>query len=263
MGGGRRARDHGVVAHRHLHVLGDSVVHRLPAAAKLIGLVVFVVSVALTPRRAIPAFAMDAAVLVAVIVTARLGLRVVLGRLAVIAPFVVVAAVIPFVSEGGSRVDVAGLSLSVDGLWAAWNIVAKATLGAGAGIVVSATTPLPALVSGLGRLRLPPVLVMIVMFMFRYLDVVIEQLQRMRNAMIARGHDPRWLWQVRPIASSAGALFVRSYERGERVHQAMLARGYTGTMPVLDEGRSTRRQQLVAVVPGAIAGAALAIAVAL
>jgi cobalt/nickel transport system permease protein len=50
--------------------------------------------------------------------------------------------------------------------------------------------------------------------------------------MASRGYDPRWISQARPIASSAGALFVRSYERGERVHAAMLARGYTGEMPV-------------------------------
>ena len=56
----------------------------------------------------------------------------------------------------------------------------------------------------------------------------------MRVAMTARGYDPRWISQARPIASSAGALFVRSYERGERVHAAMLARGFTGEMPAPD-----------------------------
>jgi cobalt/nickel transport system permease protein len=62
---------------------------------------------------------------------------------------------------------------------------------------------------------------------------------------------------VRPIAASAGVLFVRSYERGERVHQAMLARGYAGEMPSLDDRRATRREWLLAAMPGLIAGAAL------
>jgi cobalt/nickel transport system permease protein len=48
----------------------------------------------------------------------------------------------------------------------------------------------------------------------------------MRIARIARGDDPRWIWQVRALARTAGALFVRAYERGERVYIAMLARGY-------------------------------------
>jgi cobalt/nickel transport system permease protein len=153
---------------------------------------------------------------------------------------------------------VLGTSLSVDGVWATWNIVAKATLGATASIVLSATTAVPDLLHGLTRLRVPRVPVAIVAFMVRYLDLLAaDQLRRMRTAMTARCHDPRWLWQARPIASSAGVLFVRSYERGERVHQAMQARGYTGTMPELDDRRATGRDWASAAVPGIVAVAAL------
>jgi cobalt/nickel transport system permease protein len=120
-----------------------------------------------------------------------------------------------------------------------WNILAKASIGATASIVLSATTRVPDVLTGLTRLRVPRVLVAIIAFMMRYLDLLVRQLGRMRTSMTARCHDPRWLWQVKPIASSAGALFVRSYERGERVHQAMLARGYTGTMPTLDRRPAT------------------------
>lgn len=242
--------------HVHLHVPGDTPIHRLPASAKLIGLVLFTVAVALTPRRAVLAFAVDAAVLGAVIVLARLHLRLIVGRLLVITPFVVGALLIPFISQGGDSFDLAGLTLSVDGSWAAWNIIAKATLGASASIVVSATTSVPELLAGFSTLRIPPVLVAIVTFMFRYLDLLIDQVRRMRNAMVARCHDARWLWQVRPMASSAGALFVRSYERGERVHHAMVARGYTGTMPTLTEQRSSQWHGVLAAIPGIVAATA-------
>ena len=94
---------------------------------------------------------------------------------------------------------------------------------------------------GLTVLRVPAALTAIAMFMVRYLVVVSNELTRMRVAMTARGYDPRWLWQARPIAASAGALFIRSYERGERVHSAMLARGFTGTMPEINRRRATRR----------------------
>ncbi|HRE03653.1 MAG TPA: CbiQ family ECF transporter T component, partial [Ilumatobacteraceae bacterium] len=57
---------------------------------------------------------------------------------------------------------------------------------------------------------------------------------------------PRWLWQARPIAASLGTLFVRSYEHGERVHLAMLSRGFTGSMPSLDDDPSQRRRPLLA-----------------
>jgi cobalt/nickel transport system permease protein len=73
---------------------------------------------------------------------------------------------------------------------------------------------------------MPAPLVQILSFMVRYLDVVGDEMGRMRIALASRGftaRNPRH-WPV--IASSAGALFIRSYERGERVHLAMLSRGH-------------------------------------
>jgi cobalt/nickel transport system permease protein len=111
------------------------------------------------------------------------------------------------------------------------NIIVKAVLGATASIALVATTEVPDVLRGMARLRVPALLVSIVGFMIRYLELLVGEVSRMRVAMTARGYDPRWLWQARPIATGAGALFVRSYERGERVHAAMLSRGFTGVMP--------------------------------
>jgi cobalt/nickel transport system permease protein len=68
----------------------------------------------------------------------------------------------------------------------------------------------------------------------------------MRVARESRGHDPRWIWQARAIASTAGVLFIRSYERGERVYLAMVSRGYDGSMPVLHEHRASRTEWTLA-----------------
>ena len=114
---------------------------------------------------------------------------------------------------------------------AAWGLLAKGTLGVLASLTLAATTEPHDLLAGLERLRLPTLLVQIAGFMVRYLDVVTTELQRMRLARESRGfvaRSPRH-WPV--LARSAGALFIRSFERGERVHLAMLSRGYTGRMP--------------------------------
>ena len=127
-----------------------------------------------------------------------------------------------------------GVSLSEPGLWAAWGIIAKGTLGVATTIVLASTTPVPQLIAGFERLRVPRTLTAIMAFMIRYGDVVTDEMRRMRIARESRGRQARWLWQARAAASSAGALFVRSYERGERVYLAMESRGYTGSMPSLD-----------------------------
>jgi cobalt/nickel transport system permease protein len=174
-------------------------------------------------------------------------------------PFVVFALLLPFVALG-PEVEVLGVSVSQDGLLAAWNILAKGTLGVVASIVLAATTDARALLVGLQRLHLPPTLVEIASFMVRYGDVVAGDMRRMRVARESRGFEARHLGHLRVVATSAGALFIRSYERGERVHLAMLSRGYTGRMPVFDQAAVTARQWLTAaVVPlGALVVATLA-----
>jgi len=257
MSGGHGHAGSGSIVGR-LFVHGHSLVHRLAPEVKVVAVFAFVVTVALTPRERVAAFAVYATAMVGVIAVTRLPVRVVLSRLAVVLPFVTFALLVPFIG-GGEQTEVLGVELSVDGLWATWNILAKAVLGASASIVLSATTPVPDLLRGLTRMRVPKVMVAIVAFMVRYLDLLVEQLGRMRTSMTARCHDPRWLWQVKPIASSAGALFVRSYERGERIHQAMLARGYSGTMPALDDRRATIREWMTAALLPAVAVTTLAV----
>ncbi|MFZ0013368.1 MAG: cobalt ECF transporter T component CbiQ [Acidimicrobiia bacterium] len=228
--------------HAHaLYVHEHSPLHRVAPEAKIVATLGIVVCVAITPREAVWAFGLFALTIIGLVSVSRVPPRFILARLTAITPFVVFAFFIPFIGTGETT-DFLGLDLSVDGLWAAWNILAKAILGASVSIVLTATTEVADIMKGLAILRVPAVLTAIMMFMVRYLELITDELRRMRVAMMARGYDPRWLYQARPIASSAGALFVRSYERGERVHGAMLARGFTGVMPELERRRATKTE---------------------
>ena len=124
------------------------------------------------------------------------------------------------------------------GLWGAWNILVKGTLGVATTVILAASTPIPELLQGLDRLRVPKAFTSVAGFMVRYLDVITEEMRRMKIARLSRGYDPRWIWQAKALASSMGALFIRAYERGERVHLAMVSRGYSGTMPVVGQRRT-------------------------
>ncbi|MGA4841395.1 cobalt ECF transporter T component CbiQ [Streptomyces sp. G45] len=228
--------------HSHrLYRHGHSPVHALPPHTKLTAVLCFVVVVVSTPRTAVWAFALYAALLAAVAHAARVPPPFLLKRLLIEAPFVGFAVLLPFVARG-ERVDVLGLSLSESGLWGAWNVLAKGTLGVAASVLLAATTELRALLLGLQRLRLPPLLVQIASFMVRYGDVIADETHRMRIARESRGFEAKGVRHWGVLAKSAGALFIRSYERGERVHLAMLSRGYTGAMPVIDEATATRAQ---------------------
>jgi cobalt/nickel transport system permease protein len=174
-------------------------------------------------------------------------------------PFILFALLLPFIGRG-EQVDVLGMSLSVEGLWGAWNIVAKATLGLGASILVAATTTMPEFLRGFERLRLPRAFTSTLSFMIRYFDVISDDMRRMKVARLSRGHDPRWLWQARAVATSAGALFIRSYERGERVHLAMLSRGFSGALPEVEEGSADAPTWIAALAPALLAVAVCLVA---
>jgi len=224
-------------SHHLLYRHGDTVVHRLPPQCKLVALVAFVLIVVSTPPTRFWAFAAYGVLLAGVAILSQVPFAVIARRMLVEVPFVAFALLLPFISHG-ERISVLGISVSESGLLGAWNLLAKATLGVVASMLLAATTEPRTLLLGIERLHLPQLMVQIMQFMFRYADVIGSELHRMRIARESRAFQARDVRQLRVIAQSAGALFIRSFERGERVHLAMLSRGYTGAMPPIHDARA-------------------------
>jgi cobalt/nickel transport system permease protein len=228
----------------HAHVLylhRSSPLHRLPPEVKIASTVAFTIVMVATPREALWAFGGYALLVVGVAAVGRIPLGWLARRSLIETPFVVFAFALPFLG-GGERVAWLGLHLSVDGLYGAWNILAKGTLGVLSSLLLAGTTTPRDLLLGLDRLRCPTMITQIATFMLRYLDILIDDARRMRIARLSRGYDPRFLWQVKALAVGLGALFLRAYERGERVYLAMMSRGYTGRLPAPEGGGATAAQ---------------------
>lgn len=202
----------------------------MPAHLRILALVGFMLVVVATPREWYAAFAGYLLLVVAVILLARVPVLWVVRRMVIEVPFLVFALLLPFIATG-PRTELLGLTVSEPGLLAAWGLVAKGTLGVMASLTLAATTEPTAVLLGLRRLRMPDLVVQIMGFMLRYLHVVTADLGRMLVAMRSRGLDPRSPRSWPALARTLGSLFIRSYERGERVHLAMLSRGYTGELP--------------------------------
>jgi cobalt/nickel transport system permease protein len=222
-----------------LHAMGiagdpASPVHRLDPRAKLLGFVGITVVAVSTPLHAWPAYVACALALVAAAAVARVGPGVLWTRARVVLPLVVFVAVfVPFV-RGGETVSVGPFELSESGLATFLTVSVKATIGTVSAVLLGATTSFPDVLHALERLRAPRLLVLIAGFMYRYLFVIVDETRRMRTALAARAYRPRHLLAVSAIGRVVIAMFLRTYDRGERVYVAMLARGYRGTMPRLD-----------------------------
>jgi len=217
----------------------DSVVHRLDPRTKFLAALLFILVVGILPPDAWPAFAFCFLLVATLILLSKLPVLFVLKRSLVIVPFVLLISLfIPFIKEG----EVAGsyniwlwqVQVTYSGLQVLSNILVKAWLSILSLILLTSTTKLPHLLKGLAQLGLPRVMTMILSFMYRYIFILVDEVMRMRQARDSRNFGGRRLWQIRTIGSMIGTLFLRSYERGERVYAAMVARGFDGQSRTLD-----------------------------
>ena len=217
----------------------DSFIHRLDPRTKLITTLVFILAVIITPPTKWQVFAFYLFFIATLIFVSKVPIFYILKRSLVIMPFVVMIAIfIPFFREG----EVAGsynvwlwrVSVTYSGLQVLWNILAKAWLSILSLILLTSATKMTSLLEALEQLRMPRVMVMLLSFMYRYIFVLADEVMRMKQARDSRNFGGKRLWQIRTIGNMIGTLFIRSYERGERVYVAMLARGFNGQTRTLN-----------------------------
>lgn len=217
----------------------DSFIHRLDPRTKFLATILFILLVSNLPPGGWPAFALGFLLVVTLILWARLPVLFVLKRSLVIVPFVLLISLfIPFLKEG----EVAGsynvwiwqVQVTHSGLQLLWNILAKAWLSILSLILLTSSTRLPILLKGLAQLGLPRVIIMILSFMYRYIFILMDEVMRMRQARDSRNFGGGRRWQIQTVGNMIGTLFLRSYERGERVYAAMVARGFDGQSRTLD-----------------------------
>jgi len=209
-----------------------SPVHRLDPRAKVLGLLGVTLVAVSTPLAAWPVYGLCALLLAGVAAAARIGPRELARRAAVVLPLVLLlAAVAPFARRDGATLDLGPLTVARAGLETSATVGAKATLGTLSAVVLAATTSVPQLARALEALRVPRVLVLVALLGYRYLFVLGAEAGRMRLALAARNHRPRSALRAAPVGRLVAALFLRAVARGERVHLAMLARGFDGSFP--------------------------------
>ena len=217
--------------------------HRLDPAAKTVALLAVVLAVVLVTRDRFRPLAPVAVALAAYHAVSRTPLRYTLRRLAVVSPFAIVLVVLfPFFEPGEAlwRWPVGGAEIVVtrEGLVRAGHLLAKFLLCSWATLLLLATTQFQDLLQGLARLRVPRVFVTQLAILYRYLWVLMDEGMHVRMARAARdaGLGP-WRLRWRSRAGVVGVLFLRSWDRAERIYRAMAARGFDGSLHAPRRGR--------------------------
>lgn len=244
------AHGHDLIDHLYIHK--HTAIHELPAHLKIFGAILLIFVFVGTPSRQPLAFAGYLLILLGIAAIARISLKTLARRMLIEVPFVFFAVLIPF-TAGGRQILLAGIELSVEGLWVAFGILAKSSLGVLTSILLSATTKSREILSSLSNLKVPGTLIQITAFMLRYTAVVTDEAHRMKIARISRGFRGKSIKDWKVLGQSISALFIRSYERGERVHLAMLSRGFDGKNIYSQIEQSTTTQKILVLSPALIA----------
>jgi cobalt/nickel transport system permease protein len=125
------------------------------------------------------------------------------------------------------------LQVTSEGVMVLGSVTLKALLSLVMVNLLVLTTSIADLLCGLVALQTPPLFVAIISAMYRYIGVLADEVTAMRQAALSRNLMVNRFWHRVVVGHMIGTLFIRTYERGDRIHQAMLARGYTGTPPAI------------------------------
>jgi cobalt/nickel transport system permease protein len=244
------------------YIAGGSAVHRLDARVKLVLAVAYILCASSLPVGSWLALAALTAILWAAIVASGVGLLTILRRALLALPFLAVAVTIMFSVPGRPvfRLPLGFVTLAGTdaGVLRFTTIVWKSWLSVQAALLLTATTHFLDVLRALRALHLPQIMVAILSFMYRYLFVLVDEAQRLMRARECRsaaldgraGGSVQWRAQV--TGRLVGTLFLRAFERSERIYVAMLSRGYTGELRSLHTSVPGRRDLLVGFTGGLV-----------
>jgi cobalt/nickel transport system permease protein len=226
------------------YITQDSLIHRLDPRVKVVVTILFIVSNVLLPDGAWLAFGLSWGLVLLVNNLAGLASGYAFKRSFIVLPFALAAVTVVFTLPGHLLFTLTlgswQIAATDAGLTRFASIVIRSWLSVQMAILLVATTRFPDLMHALRHLRLPYLLVAVISFTYRYLFVLVDETLRLLRARAARSAQltggkggGSMLWRARVAGYMAGQLFLRSYERSERVYQAMQSRGYRGHFQTL------------------------------
>lgn len=209
--------------------------HALAPRTRVLCALLLVFAIALTPNGRWSTWMIYGTALLAIVLLSRVTLSVLLKRVAVELVFIGVVLLGTLFREGGEVLWQWGwLRITTEGLIVLGSVTLKAFLSLLMLNVLILTTSVSSLLHALTALRMPPLLVAILAAMYRYIGVLATEFHAMRRAAISRNLLGTKHWQRLVVGNMMGSLFIRTMDRGERVHRAMLSRGYNTLSPAIE-----------------------------
>lgn len=228
--------------HLDLDSKGKTWWHKLAPRTRLLCSILMVFAISLTPNGRWWTWGIYGIGLLVIVLLSRITWPVLLKRIAVEFAFVGAVLLGTLFRGGGEIIASLGpLKITTEGLMVLGSVTTKTLLSLISLNLLTLTTSVPALLNALVALKAPRLLVATLASMYRYISVLIGEFNAMRLAATSRNFTGNGSWKRQVLGNMMGSLFIRTYERGDRIYQAMLARGYQGIPPVYDVPPGGRR----------------------
>lgn len=185
----------------------------MDARNKIVLALAFIVSVVSIGNGSYGLFSAHALILLFSLIVSSLSYKNLLKRVATILPFALIPAVgIPFSGGAGWTVF--------------FSVMIKAVLSLTCITLLTETTSEQKILCGFARLKMPGIFLLIISFLLRYYNLINLEGEKMLSAMKSRGGGRGSLRDLSVSGNIIGNLFIRSYQRSERVYAAMASRGF-------------------------------------
>jgi len=229
------------------HRSGNSLVHLADPRLKFFMMVSYILVLVVIPQDAKRYFIPLSFVPVILALTSGISFLHFLSKLAKIYPMIFfITFLLPFFPsdhEAGFKLGIFKFYRS--GLDKFLLINVKSVLAVFMSIILTTTTEFNRLLKGMEKFHIPRIIILILSFMYRFIFLLIDEVERMLMAYNARYIHLPFFTRLKVFAQQIGVLFIRTYERSERVYQAMDARGFSGKIYTISDLNWKQRDSLL------------------
>jgi len=214
----------------NLYIEGNSVLHKFNPKAKLISFLILIISIVLV--QTLTPLAIALLLVLGIIAVSGIPLKKLLGRLKWIFMFIgAVFIFIPFFTAGEAAFSILFLTATYEGIAMAGVIGLKMLTIMTLAMAVVMTTRFDIILRSLREMGVPETFIEIFFLTYKYIFVIFEETDKTMMSAKSRGFEPGAKpSKLKVLGNLIGMIFVRSYDRSQRVHRAMMARGYRGRM---------------------------------
>ena len=209
----------------------DTFVHRLDPRVKVITTMLFLFAVISFPKYEVAALVPFFLFPVLLTTVGEIPIRFILRKVLLVSPFAIMIGVLNPLLDTATITVISGIPISA-GAVSFLSILLKFSLTVSAALLLIATTSFPGICHALRRLGLPSLFVSQLLFLYRYIFVLMEEAMRITRAREMRSVGSRGAG-IGVVVRLIGTLFVRTVDRAERIYQAMLSRGFQRDIPSL------------------------------